>query len=484
MCWRKLAVLTSAILLGACGGSGTDISGGNEGTTPSSEPTQSPSVEPSISPSDAPSNKVVLTIPAEILELDRKNNTIPFPYTLDLVPSFDAKYSMEITGTAIMGEDYDIEPKDTLTFTSGNKTAILSLTTYQSSTPRGGRTLKIRFSNDEGQEATQTFIISGDVRLNDTGMETFSDETDYNLSLEPTSHPGQDASRGFDVVNIDDDKADAPYYKDGSERSSGTAQYLGQAGFRYTKLDFAGNELNANAADWRCVKDEITGMVWERKAPFNAIFTALDPAAEPPGPGEPDKRKIFYFSTTPSNFNAVNFKYPWLDTNTMTNGGKAGWFSGFDSGALPNNAPYQPANSICAYQLRPRDNAIYCSTEDYVREASDLGVCGFTDWQLPTVEQFRSVFNYQNISNGEKDILDKFFFDCASDDCLIENGATNLYWTATSSAEQPGSAMCFNLTSGQLQLCSKLESNKVMIVRRDDKSLVNNNPTPSNEPTP
>ncbi|MCE2570778.1 hypothetical protein [Motilimonas eburnea] len=48
MCWRKLAVLTSAILLSACGGGGSDLSGGDDGggTVPSTAPTIAPTPEP------------------------------------------------------------------------------------------------------------------------------------------------------------------------------------------------------------------------------------------------------------------------------------------------------------------------------------------------------------------------------------------------------------------------------------------------------
>ncbi|WP_303508911.1 DUF1566 domain-containing protein [Motilimonas sp. 1_MG-2023] len=477
MCWRKLAILTSAILLSACGGGGsTDLSGGGSdgGTTPSTEPSPGPSTEPTVSPSDAPSNKVTLTIPGEVLELDRKNNTIPFPYTLDLIPSFDAKYSMEITGTAVMGEDYDIDPKQELIFSAGSKTATLNLTTYQSSQPRGGRTLKIRFSNDEGQEATQTFIISGDVRLNDTGMASYSDETDYNLPTEPASHPGQDASRGFDVVNVDDAKADAPYYKDGSERSAGNPYYLGQAGFRYSKMNFAGKELNANATDWRCVKDEITGMVWERRAAVNNLSVV-------PDPNDPTKQTVI--SATPDNFHASNFKYAWLNSDANQNGGFPGWKMGdINGGALKNEEGYQPASLSCAYERRPRDFELYCSTEQYIEEANFQGVCGFKDWTLPTVEQLRSIFNYGN-AGVNAHVLDPTFFDCASNDCVTTSGDAT-YWTSTTSAEQPASALCFDISSGALQICSKQEAHKMLLVRRDDKSLVNNNPTPSAEPTP
>lgn len=39
----------------------------------------------------------------------------------------------------------------------------------------------------------------------------------------------------------------------------------GHAGFSFTKLDANGNELLANATDWSCVKDNVTGLIWEVK---------------------------------------------------------------------------------------------------------------------------------------------------------------------------------------------------------------------------
>ncbi len=496
MCWHNIRYLCLALslALAGCGGDGTDLGGGNTGggTTPTTEPTTEPTPDPG-----APSDNVVLTIPGDILELDRRNATIPFTYTLDLPPSFTAVYGMDISGTAVPGEDYDLD-NSKLTFPPGQQSAVLNLTTKQSNQPRGGRTVKIRFFNDEGQEATQTFIIMGDVRLNDTGMEQFSDENSYDLATTVASHPGQDAERGADVVNTTD--SNAAYFKNGSEMNPVSNFYLGQAGFRYTKIDFAGNELSAQAADWRCIRDEMTGMVWERKSSYNQVTAIPDPAVLVPP--VPDTRETFYVSARPADFHAVNFVYPWLDEDDTTNGGEAGWMADLRGAALPQESPYQPAlgvgaftqdvNAICAFSNLGRDFELFCSTGHYVKEANHQGVCGYKDWQVPTVEQFRSVFNYSNLNKNETDILDKTFFDCAADNCVVSNDPSNplnktLYWTSTTSAENNASALCFDITTARLQLCSKLESNKVMIVRRDDKSLTNNNtpsPEPTAEPTP
>ncbi|MBA5248113.1 MAG: DUF1566 domain-containing protein, partial [Gammaproteobacteria bacterium] len=43
----------------------------------------------------------------------------------------------------------------------------------------------------------------------------------------------------------------------------------GSAGFDFTKLDSDGNTLSPSATDWRCVKDNHTGLVWEVKTISN-----------------------------------------------------------------------------------------------------------------------------------------------------------------------------------------------------------------------
>lgn len=39
----------------------------------------------------------------------------------------------------------------------------------------------------------------------------------------------------------------------------------GKAGFSFVKLDVTGAILTANATDWKCVKDKVTGLTWEVK---------------------------------------------------------------------------------------------------------------------------------------------------------------------------------------------------------------------------
>ena len=45
----------------------------------------------------------------------------------------------------------------------------------------------------------------------------------------------------------------------------------GQGGFSYTRLDASGNSLPASAATWSCVRDNVTGLVWEVKTDDGGI---------------------------------------------------------------------------------------------------------------------------------------------------------------------------------------------------------------------
>ncbi len=48
----------------------------------------------------------------------------------------------------------------------------------------------------------------------------------------------------------------------------------GDAGFNYTKLDNLGNTLQSTAVDWSCVRDNITGLIWESKVNSVGIHDA------------------------------------------------------------------------------------------------------------------------------------------------------------------------------------------------------------------
>ncbi len=167
-------------------------------------------------------------------------------------------------------------------------------------------------------------------KLNDTGITTCSDATSNNLVCPVTDFPGQDAQQGRDVTHNDDSD--------------------GHAGFSYTKLDSNGNPLPANASQWDCVKDNVTGLIWEVK--------------------------------TIGGLHNMDNTYSWYEPDDSKNGG----------------SPGTQNSGICIGSS--------CDTYSYVQAVNAQGLCNATDWRMPTKIELLSIMN--NATTGPA--IDTNFF--------------------------------------------------------------------------
>ncbi len=160
-------------------------------------------------------------------------------------------------------------------------------------------------------------------KLNDTGITRCGNIDDNDLDCAQVDFPGQDAEYGRDVTHNDDSD--------------------GHAGFSFTKLDANGDELPASAYMWSCVKDNVTGLIWEVK-------------------------------TDDGGLRDKDISYPWYNSDSSTNGGNVGTYGG-NCGNTDN-----------------------CSTETYVTRVNATGICGFNDWRMPVREELHSIVNYGKYS--------------------------------------------------------------------------------------
>ncbi len=154
-------------------------------------------------------------------------------------------------------------------------------------------------------------IPHGDINLN------CNDLVDADGDLIPE---GQDGDYGRDLLNNDDSD--------------------GHAGFSFTKLDQDGNPLPLDATSWSCVRDNVTGFVWEVK-------------------------------TTDGGLQHNQNVYSWYSSDTASNGGNAGTQNG----------------GVCS--------GTDCDTESYVTAINQMGLCGAADWHLPTIQQLFSISDFQ-----------------------------------------------------------------------------------------
>ena len=181
----------------------------------------------------------------------------------------------------------------------------------------------------------------------DTGITTCSSENAL-ADCPIDGYPGQDGEHGLD--SFDD------LIKIGS----------GAGSRDFTKLDADGEPLPANASNWSCVRDNQTGLVWERK--IN------------------NSDSIHHFLHT----------FTWYNEDAATNGGGAGTTDGGDCEGL-----------------------VDCDTSGLVAAVNEKELCGRTDWSLPSPVELSSLLSWASITSSS----------LMGDANYFSNVLTSAHWT-------------------------------------------------------
>ncbi len=176
---------------------------------------------------------------------------------------------------------------------------------------------------DVAKSVTASF--ESPAKLNDTGIDKGGNyPSGNNDTCTGETIAAQDCSHGRDVTHNDDSD--------------------GHAGFSFTKLDASGIDLPPLASTWSCVRDNVTGLVWENKTDDGGLQDA-------------------------------DHTYTWYNPDPATNGGNAGAQNG----------------GGC--------NGSDCDTHGYVQAVNALpqALCGFRDWRMPWREELRSIVDYSQV---------------------------------------------------------------------------------------
>jgi hypothetical protein len=185
----------------------------------------------------------------------------------------------------------------------------------------------------------------------------------------------------------------------------------GHGGFSFTKLNENGNALLATATQWSCVKDNVTGLIWEVKT--------TDQTAR-------DKSK----------------KFTWYNSTGINDGGSEGVVNSIDLNEYPD----------------------YCSeyscgtggynTEAYVNYINTLRIplCGAIDWRMPTVYELQGLVSYDRINPT----IDTDYFS---------NINSSFYWSASPTASGNSVAWVSEFYYGSLQVKRKDDLNFIRLVR-------------------
>ncbi len=168
--------------------------------------------------------------------------------------------------------------------------------------------------NDTGITASQCYQAGSDVQLSCTSTAAIA------LNAEQDGMVGRDV---FTSTNIDSD---------------------GVLGFSFTKIGASGETLPANAQQWSCVKDNVTGLIWERK------------------------------NSTTGDLHNSSITYTNYDSTVAAQ---------LPTGGLPTQANIDAATNSVGFK-----NAVNAA-----------GLCGSTDWRIPAPLELQSYVNYGSASS-------------------------------------------------------------------------------------
>ncbi len=172
-------------------------------------------------------------------------------------------------------------------------------------------------------------------------------------------------------------------YENGSDSFPGQDADQGSNLLSFTKLDAAGNPLPDDATSWDCVKDNVTGLVWEVKQGGTGLRGA-------------------------------ERKFRWYDPDDTRNGGVAG----IEGSEVCDDSSLLPSTD--------------CNMQYYAADMNLIGLCGRTGWRVPTLEELRGLGNYASTATA----IDPNYFP---NDPTVDS-ASAVLWTAQTVASRPGMA--------------------------------------------
>jgi hypothetical protein len=158
------------------------------------------------------------------------------------------------------------------------------------------------------------------------------------------------------------------------------------------------------------------------------------------------------------NWRSKANKYLWHDRDAKTNGGHPG---GINKKEFSDNI-YVSYNCSFPDKEHPlfTPAADGCTSKQYIEIFNKAGVCGFSDWRLPSMTELNTIVVYES----EKSVVDANYF--IDENYQFINGESEIrYLSSTPSVDNDASVWCLNANTKQTQLCNKQNYFYIRLVR-------------------
>ena len=237
--------------------------------------------------------------------------------------------------------------------------------------------------------------------INDTGVNACYNNTQQ-IACDSPDFPRQDAAVGRDsVVSTHINKVGA-----------------GDSAFDFTKLNEFADELPDNSSNFSCVRDNVTGLIWEVKSPNTGTLP-----------------------------NATSLRegqnhYTWyLNGETGVQGGSQ-----------------LGATTTCSATTN-------CGLQEYVNAVNNSDYCGGTNWRVPTYTELMTLLDYSQ--HGQSLLIDNDYFVNTPTQHAFVNQPFLPYWTSQTAADGTSLSQAYiiDMSDGNDLAYPKSETAFVRLVR-------------------